>query len=144
MTAITLDLDLFSTVPDDESLSRMREAARRDREFLEVMLEKPTQRPLPPHNGTEGSRDGARRVQSTGEALTMRERVLAVIALAGDRGITRADIAGRLSYPISSVCARVAEVRESIEELTGAERRIPDCGGSVRQGVLRVRREVEL
>jgi hypothetical protein len=90
-----------------------------------------------PHNGTDTSRAAARHIEATGSATTKRDQVLATIRAAGERSITRADVAVQMGYPVSSVCGRVAELRKIGQATETQETRIPDCGGSVRQKVLR-------
>lgn len=99
----------------------------------------------PPHNGTATSRAAARHVGAAGMALDQRGKVLRAITEAGGRGTTRADIAQATGIIQSTVCARVYELLGKhpavsstvfVEEVEGAAR-VPDCGGTVRQKVIR-------
>jgi DNA-directed RNA polymerase specialized sigma24 family protein len=62
----------------------------------------------PPHNGTDTSRDAARRVAP--QSAAMRAQVYDAICLAGASGVTRSDIAGAIGMKKDTVNARVSEL----------------------------------
>lgn len=67
----------------------------------------------PPHNRSDTSKAAAERIAP--EAPTMRAKVLNCIRGAGDRGITRQEIADALPMRIQTVCGRVGELLDSGE-----------------------------
>lgn len=103
--------------------------------------------PTAPHNGTQTSRVAAAVVAESGTSATYRARVLECIKNAGARGITRADIERRTSLAGNTVRPRVYELLGKQKDTSGSypaplieeleEARIPDCGGKIRQKVLR-------
>lgn len=103
--------------------------------------------PAAPHNGTQTSRAAAVAVEASGKATTDRAKVLECIKRAGERGITRADIQATTGIGGDTVRPRVHELLGKQKDKAGLypaplieeleETRIPDCGGTVRQKVLR-------
>lgn len=103
--------------------------------------------PTAPHNGTSTSRTAAVAVAESGKSATYRERVLECIRRAGERGITRADIEAQTGLTGNTIRPRVYELMGRQKDSEGSypapliketeETRIPDCGGRIRQKVLR-------
>jgi len=89
-----------------------------------------------PHNSTQTSRAAAQAIEDSGKLETQLLRVLQLVNRAGDRGITRADIAHAMNKPQSTICARVNRLLRDGEIREADEPRLPDCGGSIRQKVL--------
>lgn len=93
-------------------------------------------KPTAPHNSTKTSRVAARAIEDSGKLETQLLRVLQLVNRAGERGITRADIAHAMNKPQSTICARVNRLLRDGEIRETEEPRLPDCGGSIRQKVL--------
>lgn len=136
----TVQLDLFSAIPAAPPPARAGVLVRSHIRHIKG--------PTPaPHNGTSTSRAAAHVVEATGKATTDRARVLECIKQAGERGITRADIGAQTGLRGDTVRPRVYELLGKQKDKAGffpaplieemEEARIPDCGGSVRQKVLR-------
>ena len=93
------------------------------------------------HNGTKTSQAAAAQVEASGRAQSDRARVLTAITEAGERGLTRSELADLMGLNPDSVRPRVWELlgREGGGALVyeRGDTRIPECGGGRKQAILR-------